>query len=46
MNNFSIYCNVILREINDNSKYQNDFTKFINRVGNESIRILNDNKKN
>jgi hypothetical protein len=45
MDNFPIYINIILREINENIKYQNDFAKFINRVGNNSIRIMNNNKK-
>jgi hypothetical protein len=46
MDNFPIHINIILREMNENIKYQNDFAKFINnRVGNNSIRIMNDNKK-
>jgi hypothetical protein len=30
MNNFPIHVNTILREINENIKYQNYFAKFIN----------------
>jgi hypothetical protein len=45
IDNFPIHINTILREINENIKYQNDFAKFINCCGNNSIQIMNDNKK-